>query len=275
MIGALIAGPLADRIGRKRIIVASTTAYWYRNPQAFTILVRDATWLMALRLLTGLDLVRRGCQLPVAVTSEFSLTAVRATMVMAMFAGFSIGAALGGLLCGWQLISAFGWRSRCFWLAAFAPLFLVPVLLHALPESIQPPCTGGRARSRGRRAAAARHAGREPCGRRPLCGAGAQAVRLCQWSIFSRSSGALLPYCSGSYSSWQPALDPTFSQNWLPTVLNDLGVSVSVAAAIGAMLQVGGVVGTFCAGLLHRPLLVLARSRSPIWAPRSRWRRSA
>jgi MFS transporter, AAHS family, 4-hydroxybenzoate transporter len=36
--------------------------------------------------------------------------------------------------------------------------------------------------------------------------------------------------------------------NWLPTVLNDLGASVSAAAAIGSMLQVGGVVGTLALG---------------------------
>ncbi len=43
-------------------------------------------------------------------------------------------------------------------------------------------------------------------------------------------------------------LDLYLLSNWLPTVLNDLGVSVSGAAAIGAMLQVGGVVGTFTLG---------------------------
>jgi MFS transporter, AAHS family, 4-hydroxybenzoate transporter len=43
-------------------------------------------------------------------------------------------------------------------------------------------------------------------------------------------------------------LDLYFLSNWLPTVLNDLGASVSSAAVIGAMLQVGGVVGTFALG---------------------------
>src|SRR6266851_3226471 len=43
-------------------------------------------------------------------------------------------------------------------------------------------------------------------------------------------------------------LDLYFLSNWLPTVLNDLGASVSSAAAIGSMLQVGGVVGTFALG---------------------------
>ena len=43
-------------------------------------------------------------------------------------------------------------------------------------------------------------------------------------------------------------LDIYFLSNWLPTVLNDLGASISEAAAIGSMLQVGGVVGTFALG---------------------------
>ena len=43
-------------------------------------------------------------------------------------------------------------------------------------------------------------------------------------------------------------LDLYFLSNWLPTVLNDLGASVSSAAIIGSMLQVGGVVGTFALG---------------------------
>ena len=43
-------------------------------------------------------------------------------------------------------------------------------------------------------------------------------------------------------------LDLYFLSNWLPTVLNDLGASVSAAAVIGSMLQVGGVVGTFALG---------------------------
>src|SRR5262249_41268418 len=41
-----------------------------------------------------------------------------------------------------------------------------------------------------------------------------------------------------------------FLSNWLPTVLNDLGASVSEAVMIGSMLQVGGVVGTFALGSL-------------------------
>src|SRR6202012_4638272 len=41
-----------------------------------------------------------------------------------------------------------------------------------------------------------------------------------------------------------------FLSNWLPTVLNDLGASISPAAVIGAMFQIGGVVGTFALGII-------------------------
>jgi AAHS family 4-hydroxybenzoate transporter-like MFS transporter len=43
-------------------------------------------------------------------------------------------------------------------------------------------------------------------------------------------------------------LDIYFLANWLPTVLNDLDATISEAAVIATMLQVGGVVGTLALG---------------------------
>jgi MFS transporter, AAHS family, 4-hydroxybenzoate transporter len=43
-------------------------------------------------------------------------------------------------------------------------------------------------------------------------------------------------------------LDLYLLSNWLPTVLNDLGASISTAAVIGSMFQVGGMIGTFVLG---------------------------
>src|SRR5205085_2897148 len=95
MIGALVFGPVADRIGRKKIIVLATLAFGVGS--LLTIFAQDVYGLMALRFLTGLGL---GGAMPnaVALTAEFSPQRRRATLVMVMFGGFSIGAALGGLL---------------------------------------------------------------------------------------------------------------------------------------------------------------------------------
>src|ERR1700733_6144967 len=241
MIGALVFGPLADRIGRKKIIVFSTLAFGIGS--LVTAFVQDANTLFAIRFLTGLGL---GGAMPnaVAMTSEFSPHRRRATMVMIMFCGFSVGAALGGLLAA-ALIPQFGWRS-VFVVGGVAPLLLAPVLAFSLSESVRFLALTGRAPERvaellariNPKAAFApgtlfvvhepRLAGLPVL---HLFRDGRTLATLLLWVVFFMS-----------------LLDLYFLSNWLPTVLNDLGASVSSAAVIGSMLQVGGVVGTFALG---------------------------
>src|SRR5882724_4203472 len=241
MIGALLLGPLADRIGRRKIIIFCTLAFGLGT--LATALVQDVNTLLVIRFLTGLGL---GGAMPntVAMTSEFSPHRRRATMVMIMFCGFSAGAALGGLLAA-ALIPQFGWRS-VFVVGGVAPLLLVPILALRLPESVRFLALTGGANERVEQlltfispkaafAPATRFVIHEP----GLAGIpvlhlfkeGRTVVTLLLWVVFFMS-----------------LLDLYFLSNWLPTVLNDLGASVSSAAAIGSMLQVGGVVGTFALG---------------------------
>src|SRR5215468_12538909 len=127
MIGALVLGPLADRVGRKKIIIFSTAAFGLGA--LATVLAHDITTLLVIRFLTGLGL---GGAMPntVAMTSEYNPHRRRATMVMIMFCGFSIGAALGGFLAA-DMIPRFGWRS-VFIVGGIAPLLMVPVLIWRL-----------------------------------------------------------------------------------------------------------------------------------------------
>ena len=241
MIGALLFGPLADRIGRKKIIILSTLAFGIGA--LVTAFVNDLNTLLAIRFLTGLGL---GGAMPnaVAMTSEFNPRRRRATMVMIMFCGFSVGAALGGLLAA-ALIPQFGWRS-VFVVGGVAPLLLVPVLALRLPESVRFLALTGRANERVAEllrlinpnaafAPARQFVIDEP--HLPgipvvhLFREGRTLVTLLLWVVFFMS-----------------LLDLYFLSNWLPTVLNDLGSSVASSAAIGSMLQVGGVVGTFALG---------------------------
>jgi MFS transporter, AAHS family, 4-hydroxybenzoate transporter len=241
MIGALLFGPLADRIGRKRIIVLSTLAFGVGT--LVTSLVNDVSVLLAIRFLTGLGL---GGAMPntVALTSEFSPHRRRATMVMVMFVGFSIGAALGGLLAA-ALIPQFGWRS-VFVVGGVAPLVLVPVLTWRLPESVRYLALSGHSNARvagllalvnpkAAFAAGVRFVVNEPALKgipvQHLFKGGRTVSTLLLWVVFFMS-----------------LLDIYFMSNWLPTVLNDLGASISTAAVIGSMFQVGGVVGTFALG---------------------------
>ena len=241
MIGALTLGPLADRVGRKKIIIFSTLAFGIGT--LVTAFIQDVNTLLVIRFLTGLGL---GGAMPntVAMTSEFNPHRRRATMVMIMFCGFSLGAALGGLLAA-ALIPHFGWRS-VFVVGGAAPLMLVPILALRLPESVRFLALTGQANARvaellaainpkGMFAPGTQFVVHEPA----LAGMpvlhlfrdGRTLVTLLLWVVFFMS-----------------LLDLYFLANWLPTVLNDLGASVSTAALIGSMLQVGGVVGTFALG---------------------------
>jgi MFS transporter, AAHS family, 4-hydroxybenzoate transporter len=242
MIGALLFGPLADRVGRKMIIIFSTLAFGLGA--LATSFVQDVNTLLVIRFLTGLGL---GGAMPnaVAMTSEFNPQRRRATMVMIMFCGFSVGAALGGLLAA-GLIPKFGWRS-VFTVGGVAPLIMVPILVVRLPESIRYLALSGCAPERvaellrltspsTKFEAGTTFFVREPAlpgipvlhlfGERTL-------ATLLIWVVFFMS-----------------LLDLYFLSNWLPTVLNDLGASVSEAAIIGSMLQVGGVVGTMALGTI-------------------------
>src|SRR6266481_3728234 len=69
MIGALVFGPLADRVGRKKIIILSTLAFGIGA--LVTAFVQDVTTLLVIRFLTGLGL---GGAMPnaIAMTSEFN-----------------------------------------------------------------------------------------------------------------------------------------------------------------------------------------------------------
>jgi AAHS family 4-hydroxybenzoate transporter-like MFS transporter len=241
MIGALIFGPLADRVGRKKIIVFSTLAFGIGA--LVTSVVQDVNSLLAIRFLTGLGL---GGAMPnaVALTSEYSPHRRRATMVMIMFCGFSVGAALGGLLAA-AIIPHFGWRS-VFVVGGIAPLLLVPILALRLPESVRFLALTGRANARVAEllglvnpkaafAPATQFVVQEP---------GLEGVPV----LHLFKSGRTLPTLLLWVVFFMSLLDLYLLSNWLPTVLNDLGASISTAAAVGSMLQVGGVVGTFVLG---------------------------
>jgi AAHS family 4-hydroxybenzoate transporter-like MFS transporter len=241
MIGALVFGPLADRIGRKKIIIFSTLAFGLGT--LATAFVQDVGALLAIRFLTGLGL---GGAMPnaVAMTSEFSPHRRRATMVMIMFCGFSVGAALGGLLAA-ALIPQFGWRS-VFVVGGLAPLLLAPILALRLPESVRFLALTGRAHERVAELLTRINPGAAFA---PGTQFGVREPRLAGLPVLhlfrdGRTLATLLLWVVFFMS----LLDLYFLSNWLPTVLNDLGASVSSAAVIGSMLQVGGVVGTFALG---------------------------
>ncbi|MCP6002378.1 MFS transporter, partial [Klebsiella pneumoniae] len=131
-VGALTAGPLADRIGRKKVLIMSIVVFG-----GFSLLTAFATslnQLTLLRFLTGLGL---GAAMPNAATlmSEYAPERRRALLVNLMFVGFPMGSSLGGFLSAW-MIPHYGWQSVLV-LGGVMPLLLAVALIFLLPESVR------------------------------------------------------------------------------------------------------------------------------------------
>jgi AAHS family 4-hydroxybenzoate transporter-like MFS transporter len=130
MVGALSAGPIGDRVGRKPLLLVSLTIFGLASIASG--LVGSLGMLSVTRFFTGIGI---GAAFPGAasLTGDYAPQRRRALMIMASFTG----APLGGFLCGQLagvLLPNFGWPS-VFFVGGVVPLVMVAVLAVWLPES--------------------------------------------------------------------------------------------------------------------------------------------
>lgn len=241
MLGALVCGPVADRIGRKRVIVGCTAFFGICT--LLTVLADSLNSLMVIRFITGIGL---GGVLPtaIALTGEYSPHRSRATMIMMMFCGQSLGSVLGGAVAA-KLVPAFGW-TIVFWVGGLLPLALALALIPTLPESIHLLVLKGGKGSQIRDALARmnsafvfpegtrfvappEHSGDFPV--RQLFTEGRAATTVLMWVIFFMN--LLVIYLLA---------------NWLPTVINNVGLSFETAVYISTLYHVGAIIGALTLG---------------------------
>src|SRR5262249_24517849 len=110
-----------------------------------TIFARSPGELVMLRFLTGVSL---SAVLPsgVALTSEVSPKRFRASFILAVYCGFSLGVVSAGGAVAW-MIAHYGWKSMLL-IGSTLPLILTPILLLYLPESLSHLVRKGASRDR-------------------------------------------------------------------------------------------------------------------------------
>ena len=131
LIGAALLGMLADRVGRRRMLISCAFAFGF-----FTLLCTTITgvWQLALyRFIAGLGL---GGAIPTAVAfgADYAPAKARGTFSTAMFAGVPTGSTVSGLSAVY-LLSHFGWHS-VFIVGGFVPIAIGVLMVFLLPESM-------------------------------------------------------------------------------------------------------------------------------------------
>ncbi|MCA8273495.1 3-(3-hydroxy-phenyl)propionate transporter MhpT [Burkholderia sp. AU30280] len=128
--GAMLGGWLADRIGRKHVLIASVCLFGLLS--IATAQVSSFAMLVAVRALTGLGL---GGAMPnlIALSSEAVDSRSRSSAVAVMYCGIPFGGVIASLI-GVLLAGDTEWR-HIFYVGGIGPLLLAPLLLALLPES--------------------------------------------------------------------------------------------------------------------------------------------
>lgn len=240
--GALGSGPLADRFGRKLVLVGAVFLFGLFS--LFSAFSANVEQLLVLRFLTGLGL---GAAMPNATTllSEYTPERLKSLLVTSMFCGFNLGMAGGGFVSA-KLIPAFGWHSLLL-IGGLLPLLLALVLLLWLPESARYLVVRNKGDERVRRVLA-------PIAPSEVAVATGFSVPE-QQTVQSRNVFRVI--FSGTYSAGTLLLWLTYFMglvivylltSWLPTLLRDSGASLEQAASIGALFQLGGVLSAVGVG---------------------------
>ncbi|MGO2155427.1 MAG: MFS transporter [Serratia proteamaculans] len=255
LIGSLIFGPVADAIGRKRVLLVSILIFGGGTlASAYTYSIESLTLL---RLITGIGL---GGAMPTCITlsSEYSPARRRMIMVTLSWSGFTAGLALGGLLAG-QIIPAFGWRGVLM-LGGIVPLLLLPLLAWQMPESVRFMTSSPKHADR-LRLVVERITGKSWVGVAIIDDERPTQVRspISHLFIEGRAVRTLLLWLAFFCSLF------VFYQltSWLPSILKDAGYDIVHASRIGAMVPLGGTLGAILMALLMDrvgPYRVLALS---------------
>ena len=222
--GALVGGWLADRIGRKWVLIGSVALFGL-----FSIATAHA-WelysLLAARLLTGVGL---GAALPnlIALCSEAAGERLRGTAVTLMYCGVPLGAALAaaigiaGFAADWTLV---------YYVGGVLPLLVLPLLAFWLPES---------AAFRARQQSSSR----------------AAPVPVVE-GLFRNGSALPTLLLWGAYFFTLMVVYMLIS--WLPSLLVGQGFTGREASWVMFSLQIGAAVGTLMLGVLMERLRPLA-----------------
>lgn len=130
-LGALIAGPLADRFGRRPVMLVSLAMFG-----GSMLVAGFATNIQTLGVCRAIACAGLGAVMPTVITlvSEYMPVKNRALLVTIVFCGFPLGQAVAGYLAAF-IVPSFGW-SVLLLVGGVLGVVLIPLVALVLPESL-------------------------------------------------------------------------------------------------------------------------------------------
>lgn len=237
LIGSFVFGYLGDRLGRKKALILGSACFGALT--LASVWVTSLNALMLLRFLAGIGM---GGVIPnsVALVAEYAPKRLRATWVTLMFSGFSIGAGSGGIVSS-AMIHTYGWPVM-FLVGGLGSLAVAVLLCFVLPESAKLLVVHQREPETVRRLVARLRPDMSfPANATFYASEAPQKHRFVGKLLFSDGLRAITPLLWAVFIVNSMAL--YFLQNWLPILMEGIGVPAQRAGIVTAMFSVGGVTG--------------------------------
>ncbi|NVZ18933.1 3-(3-hydroxy-phenyl)propionate transporter MhpT [Pseudomonas costantinii] len=212
--GAFFGGWVADRIGRKKILVFAVLMFGLFSLS--TAFVESYSSLLLVRFLTGLGL---GAALPnlIALCAEAVSERNRGTAISVMYCGVPLGGALAAVVA---MFSSEHWQTT-FIIGGLAPLLVVPLMALLLPES-----------NAFRQQLESTSTPRPSTGQ-ALFGEGRARTTLALWLSYFFTLTVMYMLL-----------------NWLPSLLLEQGFSKPQAGMVQMLFNIGGALGSLLGGVL-------------------------
>ncbi|MFL9889041.1 MFS transporter [Paraburkholderia agricolaris] len=213
MFGAMALAWVGDRLGHKPVLILSLFGVVVGTLSSSAC--SSVTSLIVMRFVTGLTL---GGVMPlvIALVSSQGPEHMRSRLITISVCGYPLGGALGGFVAG-PVVSHWGWQA-IFYVGSTVAVVLLPLVIWKVPSTV-----GGNAISH--EGSVGEHAHK----RQPLK------------NLFSRG------YAVATLFLWITCfcnlVANYFLISWLPTVIHQAGMSLSVAAISTGMFSIGGVTG--------------------------------
>ncbi|MGF6876932.1 MFS transporter [Paraburkholderia sp. MM5477-R1] len=131
-VGAFLCGPLADKVGRKRVLIASVAIFG-----GFTLLsslFHSLSSLTTLRFLAGLGLGGAGPS-AMALIAEMCPRDRRSSQLAWLGCGIPLGGGIAGFVAA-KMIPVYGWSSM-FVIGGVLPLLLLIAIAIRVPDSVR------------------------------------------------------------------------------------------------------------------------------------------